>query len=218
MILRLIKAYIKRKKRIEGDKMSMVDVNEILPTNDAEMNKIRRRALEEKIANLQKEPSLKVENLTRLPLHLAAAAGGNSLLMRTRSCFPDGSIAFGGKGIGKGKSTTRRCASCGAFGHIRTNKACPFVCAYLRVVPVQIPPGTERYFTCSNQEREKKPLVRKQRHPLMWELRFCLRIRKVCLLLHRLKYPSLKRNEVSKILYCLMHEQKMYCNEMRKHR
>jgi transcription initiation factor TFIID subunit 1 len=25
-----------------------------------------------------------------------------------------------GKGIGKGKSTTRKCATCGAIGHIRT--------------------------------------------------------------------------------------------------
>lgn len=29
------------------------------------------------------------------------------------------------KGVGKGKSTTRKCATCGAIGHIRTNKACP---------------------------------------------------------------------------------------------
>lgn len=25
-----------------------------------------------------------------------------------------------GKGVGKGKSTTRKCATCGAIGHIRT--------------------------------------------------------------------------------------------------
>lgn len=122
---RLIKAYIKRKKQIEGDKMSMVDVNEILPTNDAEMNKIRRKALEEKIANLQKRAKLsKGRKPQKDPLHMAAAAGGTIIDANT-VLLPDGSLAFGGKGIGKGKSLNRRCKSCGAFGHIRTNKSCP---------------------------------------------------------------------------------------------
>ncbi|KAF7999958.1 hypothetical protein HF325_005807 [Metschnikowia pulcherrima] len=106
---RLIKAYIKRKKQIEGDRMSMADVNEIIPTNDAEMNKIRRKALEEKIANLQKRAKLsKGRKPNKDPLHLAAAAGGTIIDANT-VMLPDGSIAFGGKGIGKGKSTTRRC-------------------------------------------------------------------------------------------------------------
>lgn len=122
---RLIKAYIKRKKQIEGDKMLMVDVKEILPTKDAEMNKIRRKALEEKIANLAKRQKLsKGRKPAKDPIHLAAAAGGTIINANT-VLLPDGSYAIGGKGIGKGKSRTRRCASCGAFGHIRTNKACP---------------------------------------------------------------------------------------------
>lgn len=122
---RLIKAYIKRKKQIEGDKMSMVDANEILPTNDIEMNKIRRKALEEKIANLQKRAKLsKGRKPSKDPLHLAAAAGGTIIDANT-VMLPDGSYAFGGKGIGKGKSRTRRCKSCGVFGHIKTNKKCP---------------------------------------------------------------------------------------------
>lgn len=123
---RLIKAYIKRKKQIEGDKMSMVDASTILPTNDAEMNKIRRKALEEKIANLQKRAKLSKGRKpnSKSALHLAAAAGGTIIDANT-VLLPDGSYAFGGKGIGKGKSTTRRCANCGAFGHIRTKKACP---------------------------------------------------------------------------------------------
>lgn len=122
---RLIKAYIKRKKQIEGDKMLMADVNEIIPTNDAEMNKIRRKALEEKIANLTKRQKLsKGRKSFKDPIHLAAAAGGTIINANT-VLLPDGSYAIGGKGIGKGKSKTRRCASCGAFGHIRTNKSCP---------------------------------------------------------------------------------------------
>lgn len=122
---RLIKAYIKRKKEIEGDKMSMADFNEIIPTNDAEMNKIRRKALEEKIANLQKRAKLsKGRKPNKESIHLAAASGGTVIDANT-VMLPDGSLAYGGKGIGKGKSTNRRCTSCGAYGHIRTNKACP---------------------------------------------------------------------------------------------
>ncbi|GEQ69476.1 hypothetical protein JCM33374_g3148 [Metschnikowia sp. JCM 33374] len=149
---RLIKAYIKRKKQIEGDKMSMADVNEIIPTNDAEMNKIRRKALEEKIANLQKRAKLsKGRKPNKDPLHLAAAAGGTIIDANT-VMLPDGSIAFGGKGIGKGKSTTRRCKSCGAFGHIRTNKACPLYHA-TKGGTIQIPQEQKDILLASVRDR-----------------------------------------------------------------
>ncbi|OBA22631.1 hypothetical protein METBIDRAFT_164164 [Metschnikowia bicuspidata var. bicuspidata NRRL YB-4993] len=149
---RLIKAYIKRKKQIEGDKMSMADVNEIIPTNDAEMNKIRRKALEEKIANLQKRAKLsKGRKPNKDPLHLAAAAGGTIIDANT-VMLPDGSIAFGGKGIGKGKSTTRRCKSCGAFGHIRTNKACPLYHA-TKGGTIQIPQEQKDILLASAKDR-----------------------------------------------------------------
>ncbi|KAM9923466.1 hypothetical protein OXX59_005156, partial [Metschnikowia pulcherrima] len=149
---RLIKAYIKRKKQIEGDRMSMADVNEIIPTNDAEMNKIRRKALEEKIANLQKRAKLsKGRKPNKDPLHLAAAAGGTIIDANT-VMLPDGSIAFGGKGIGKGKSTTRRCKSCGAFGHIRTNKACPLYHA-TQGGTIQIPQEQKDILLASAKDR-----------------------------------------------------------------
>lgn len=151
---RLIKAYIKRKKQIEGDKMSMADVNEIIPTNDAEMNKIRRKALEEKIANLQKRAKLsKGRKPNKDPLHLAAAAGGTIIDANT-VMLPDGSIAFGGKGIGKGKSTTRRCKSCGAFGHIRTNKACPLYHA-TKGGTIQIPQDQKDILLASVKDRQE---------------------------------------------------------------
>lgn len=135
---RLIKAYIKRKKQIEGDKMLMVDVKEILPTKDAEMNKIRRKALEEKIANLTKRQKLsKGRKPPKDPIHLAAAAGG-TLIDANTVLLPDGLYAIGGKGIGKGKSRTRQCRSCGAFGHIRTNKSCPLY-THTKGGTVQIP-------------------------------------------------------------------------------
>lgn len=154
---RLIKAYIKRKKQIEGDKMSMVDVNEILPTNDAEMNKIRRKALEEKIANLQKRAKLsKGRKPQKDSLHLAAAAGGTIIDANT-VMLPDGSLAIGGKGIGKGKSTNRRCASCGAFGHIRTKKACPLY-NYTKGGTVQLPQEQKDILLAAIRNGETPPV------------------------------------------------------------
>lgn len=154
---RLIKAYIKRKKQIEGDKMSMADVNEIIPTNDAEMNKIRRKALEEKIANLQKRAKLsKGRKPHKDPLHLAAAAGGTIIDANT-VMLPDGSLAFGGKGIGKGKSTNRRCASCGAFGHIRTKKSCPLY-NYTKGGTVQLPQEQKDILLAAIRNGESPPV------------------------------------------------------------
>ncbi|CUM63911.1 uncharacterized protein PRCAT00001499001 [Priceomyces carsonii] len=122
---RLIKAYLKRKKQIEDDLIRNAEVDDIIPTDDKELNKIRRKALEEKLASLEKRAK---QNRGRKPskdvLHAATAAGGVVIDANT-VMLPDGSYAFGGKGIGKGKSKTRRCASCGAFGHIRTKKTCP---------------------------------------------------------------------------------------------
>lgn len=154
---RLIKAYIKRKKQIEGDKMSMIDVNDIIPTNDAEMNKIRRKALEEKIANLQKRAKLsKGRKPHKDPLHLAAAAGGTIIDANT-VMLPDGSLAFGGKGIGKGKSTNRRCASCGAFGHIRTKKSCPLY-NYTKGGTVQLPQEQKDILLAAIRNGETPPI------------------------------------------------------------
>lgn len=154
---RLIKAYIKRKKQIEGDKMSMVDVNEIIPTNDAEMNKIRRKALEEKIANLQKRAKLsKGRKPHKDPLHLAVAAGGKIIDANT-VMLPDGSLAFGGKGIGKGKSTNRQCKSCGAFGHIRTKKSCPLY-NYTNGGTVQLPQEQKDILLAAIKNGEQPPI------------------------------------------------------------
>ncbi|KAG5417488.1 hypothetical protein I9W82_005123 [Candida metapsilosis] len=122
---RLIRAYIKRKKLLEDELLKNADVDEILPTNDAELNKLRRKALEEKLANLEKRA--KQSRAKKPPndaIHAAAAAGATIIDANT-VMLPDGSYVIGGKGIGKGNSTTRRCKSCGSFGHIRTNKTCP---------------------------------------------------------------------------------------------
>lgn len=121
----MIRAYIKRKKLLEDELLRNADVDEILPTNDAELNKLRRKALEEKLANLEKRA--KQSRAKKPPndaIHAAAAAGATIIDANT-VMLPDGSYVIGGKGIGKGNSTTRRCKSCGSFGHIRTNKTCP---------------------------------------------------------------------------------------------
>ncbi|RCK55892.1 Transcription initiation factor TFIID subunit 1 [Candida viswanathii] len=105
---RLIRAY--------DELLKNADVDEILPTNDKELNKIRRKALADKLANLEKP--------TKGLIHAAAAAGATIIDANT-VMLPDGSYVIGGKGIGKGKSRTRRCKNCGAYGHIRTNAKCP---------------------------------------------------------------------------------------------
>ncbi|EGV60413.1 hypothetical protein PSN45_001820 [Yamadazyma tenuis] len=124
---RIIKAYLKRKKQIEDDLIKNTDLEDILPTNDKELNKIRKKALEEKLANLErraKHHKGRKSATAKDPLQSVLAAGGKAIDANT-VVLPDGSYAIRGKGIGKGKSTTRRCAACGAFGHIRTKKSCP---------------------------------------------------------------------------------------------
>lgn len=122
---RLIKAYIRRRKTIEDEMLKTADVLDILPTNDKELNKIRKRALEDKLANFMKRSKQgRSKKPAKDSIHAAAAAGGKIIDANT-VILPDGSYAIGGKGIGKGNSRTRRCTLCGAFGHIRTNKTCP---------------------------------------------------------------------------------------------
>lgn len=92
----IIKAYIKRREKMEED----IVPEDITVTNDEEKNQKAKRLLEEQLAKLQKN-------------------------QERRNARKANKENLGGKGIGKGKSTTRRCATCGAIGHIRTNKSCP---------------------------------------------------------------------------------------------
>lgn len=123
---RIIQAYVRRRKQIEDEMLKNAEVGDILPTSDEKLNKIRKKALEEKLAHLEKKAKQnKLKKPGKDSILAAAAAGGGRIIDANTVIFPDGSYAIGGKGIGKGKSKTRRCKSCGAFGHIRTNKACP---------------------------------------------------------------------------------------------
>lgn len=92
----VIRAYIKRREKLEED----IIPEDITLTNDDEKNQKTKKILEEQLAKLQKN-------------------------QERRNARKVNKENLGGKGIGKGKSTTRRCATCGAIGHIRTNKACP---------------------------------------------------------------------------------------------
>lgn len=125
---RIIKEYLRRKKQIEDDLIKNADLEDIIPTNDKELNKIRRKALEEKLANLERRAKhhkgRKPTATGKEALQTAIAAGGRPIDANT-VVLPDGSYAIGGKGIGKGKSQNRRCKACGAYGHIRTKKSCP---------------------------------------------------------------------------------------------
>ncbi|CAH2350872.1 transcription initiation factor TFIID subunit 1 [[Candida] railenensis] len=121
----LIRAYLKRKKQIEDDLLKNAEVDDIIPTNDKALNKLRKKALEEKLANLKKRlKSGKGRKASKDALHAALAEGG-TIIDGNTVLLPDGTYAIGGKGIGKGNSKNRRCTACGAFGHIKTKKSCP---------------------------------------------------------------------------------------------
>ena len=105
---RLIRAYVKRKKQIEDELLKNADVDEILPTNDKELNKIRRKALEEKLANLEKRAKQSRAKTTKGSDPCSCCCGATIIDANT-VMLPDGSYVIGGKGIGKGKSRTRRC-------------------------------------------------------------------------------------------------------------
>lgn len=122
---RIIRAYLKRRKEIEDDLLRTAEVDDIKPTNDKELNKLRRKALEEKLATLERKSRLGKGRKSSKESSLTASAAGGTIIDANTIMLPDGSYAYGGKGIGKGKSKTRRCAACGAFGHIRTKKSCP---------------------------------------------------------------------------------------------
>ncbi|KAG7194691.1 uncharacterized protein KQ657_004368 [Scheffersomyces spartinae] len=156
---RIIRAYVKRKKEIEDEKIKNADVDDIIPTSDKELNKIRKKALQEKLANLEKKVKMsKNKKPPKDSIHAAAAAGGTIIDANT-VLLPDGTYAVGGKGIGKGKSTRRRCKSCGAFGHIRTNKSCPL---YLLTKGGKIPapPGAaaEALLAAKNDNNNKSSM------------------------------------------------------------
>lgn len=96
---RVIAAYIKKRREMEEDRLANTAFEDLKPTDDARTNEKHRKRLLEEIERLEKAKE-KAAKRPKKPEN------------------PN-------KGIGKGKNTARRCATCGAIGHIRTNKLCP---------------------------------------------------------------------------------------------
>lgn len=90
----VIRAYMKRRQELED---SQVKPDQIAVTNDAEINRRRRKILEEELARLKR-------NQDRRQARKATKGEGDTTASR---------------------ATTRKCATCGAIGHIKTNKSCP---------------------------------------------------------------------------------------------
>ena len=90
---RLIRAYVKRKKQIEDELLKNADVDEILPTNDKELNKIRRKALEEKLANLEKRAKQSRAKTTKGSDPCSCCCGATIIDANT-VMLPDGSYVI----------------------------------------------------------------------------------------------------------------------------
>jgi transcription initiation factor TFIID subunit 1 len=105
---KVVELYVKKKQEQLLETSGSADINAVVVTNDEEENMKVKKRLEEELAKLQKQAEKKKKKQSGI-----TAANIDS----------EGRIS--GKGIGKGKSTSRRCATCGSLGHIRTNKTCP---------------------------------------------------------------------------------------------
>lgn len=105
---KVVELYVKKKQEQLVEMSANADSNAVLITNDEEENMKVKKRLEQELAKLEKQAEKKKKKQTGI-----TAANIDS----------EGRIS--GKGIGKGKSTSRRCATCGSLGHIRTNKTCP---------------------------------------------------------------------------------------------
>lgn len=92
----VIRAYVKRREKIEEELLP----EDVKVSTDEQKNLKAKKILEEQLAKLEKN-------------------------QERRNARKSNKEALSGKGIGKGKSTSRRCATCGEIGHIRTNKSCP---------------------------------------------------------------------------------------------
>lgn len=129
---RVIRAYIRKRKQIDYDLLKNLDLAEVRPGTNEEMNEIKKQAIREKIASLEKRAKMKKtgavnkEAAAALAAARAAAAAagspGESPVSAAGSPVPE---PVKTKGVGKGKLKMRKCTSCGEYGHIKTKKTCP---------------------------------------------------------------------------------------------
>lgn len=98
---RIIKGYLKSKER---RREANLDVDKLLDDettiNNAEDIEMQKKLLQNELASLEKSQQRRAARQV------------------SKTKTQDGKVA-------KGKNTTRRCATCGQIGHIRTNKSCP---------------------------------------------------------------------------------------------
>ncbi|CAR27814.1 hypothetical protein ZYGR_0N03000 [Zygosaccharomyces rouxii] len=98
---RVIKGYIRskeRKREANLDVEKLLDENTTM--NNAEDIEMQKKLLQNELASLEKSQQRRAARQV------------------SKTKTQDGKVA-------KGKNTTRRCATCGQIGHIRTNKSCP---------------------------------------------------------------------------------------------
>lgn len=116
---RVIQGYIKIK---EQDKE---DVNKLLEEDTSKINNLEELEKQKKLLQLE------LANLEKSQQRRAARQNSkrNGGATRTENSVDNGSdlagVTDGKAARNKGKNTTRRCATCGQIGHIRTNKSCP---------------------------------------------------------------------------------------------
>lgn len=100
---KVIKAYIKRKQKMETAELNP---EKLALTNDEEKNKRHKKFLEEELARLTRNQERRIARKAMKQTSSPGKTEGES------------------KKASK-KSTTRKCAACGATGHIKTKKSCP---------------------------------------------------------------------------------------------
>jgi transcription initiation factor TFIID subunit 1, fungi type len=134
---KVVELYVKKKQEQLLQSAGTENDNAVLITNDEEENMKVKKLLEEELAKLEKQAEKKKKKQVGI-----TAANIDS----------EGRIS--GKGIGKGKSTSRRCATCGSLGHIRTNKTCPlYYTVHNKSNPNYIP-GSEKVNEASTAPSE----------------------------------------------------------------
>lgn len=132
---KVVELYVKKKQEQLLESTAYGDPNSIAITNDEEENMKVKKKLEQELAKLQKQAEKKKKKQTGI-----TAANIDS----------EGRIS--GKGIGKGKSTSRRCATCGSLGHIRTNKTCPLYYTIHNKSNPNYIPGSEKQVEVLKQQ------------------------------------------------------------------
>lgn len=138
---KVVELYVKKKQEQLLESSANGDPNSIVITNDEEENMKVKKKLEQELAKLQKQAEKKKKKQTGI-----TAANIDS----------EGRIS--GKGIGKGKSTSRRCATCGSLGHIRTNKTCPLYYTIHNKSNPNYIPGSEKQVEVLKQQGFATPI------------------------------------------------------------